>query len=139
MKAWINHFALNLGSALACLYYAVIPPRWTGHKEEEVELLKKLGFVSGFLVGLGLFEEKEIGNKSLLSGSISLGKDYFVSEFYNENGKLITVSCRLTDGEKLVVMSMEGPDSLVENTITPIEGKEVLEGLSYILERLDCR
>lgn len=36
MKAWINHFALNLGSALACLYYAVIPPRWTGHTEEDM-------------------------------------------------------------------------------------------------------
>ena len=41
MRAWLNHFALNLGSALACLFFAVVPPQWTGHSPEECAGLRR--------------------------------------------------------------------------------------------------
>lgn len=34
--AWINHAALNIGAALACIWYAVMPPWRTGHDEDTV-------------------------------------------------------------------------------------------------------
>lgn len=52
MLAWLNHAALNLGSALACLWYAVIPPQWTGHSSEDVRDLGKTNPVKAFWDGL---------------------------------------------------------------------------------------
>lgn len=54
MRAWINHFALNLGSALASLFYAVIPPQWTGHTREDLESLTvDYSFWTAFRCGVG--------------------------------------------------------------------------------------
>lgn len=58
MKAWINHFALNLGSALACLFYAFIPPQWTGHTKGDLESLEEYNPWTAFVDGLGLCDSK---------------------------------------------------------------------------------
>lgn len=59
MRAWINHFALNVGVALSAvvdlaiaLFYAVVPPQWTGHTTENISHLSKGGVLSWFLFGL---------------------------------------------------------------------------------------
>lgn len=31
LKAWRNHFIINLIGALQSIWYAVLPPSWTGH------------------------------------------------------------------------------------------------------------
>ena len=70
MKAWINHFALNFGSALACLFYALIPPQWTGHTRDELESLGRDNNPwSAFVCGLGLSGREQ--EPSLAVGSLT--------------------------------------------------------------------
>jgi hypothetical protein len=52
MKAYINHFFLNAGSAIACIWYAIVPPQWTGHKEEDIKSLSKTDPINAFLKGI---------------------------------------------------------------------------------------
>lgn len=35
--AYINHAALNAGAAIACVWYCVVPPQWTGHAPEQID------------------------------------------------------------------------------------------------------
>lgn len=57
-RAWINHAALNLGSALRCLYHATIPPH-VDHAPETVRSLASSSPVREFLCGLGLDRNHE--------------------------------------------------------------------------------
>jgi hypothetical protein len=41
--AWINHAALNIGAAIACVWYAVVPPQLTGHSKDDIESLCRGG------------------------------------------------------------------------------------------------
>lgn len=52
MRAWINHFALNVGGAIACLWYAIVPPQWTGHKREHLDSLRSTNPIKAFWEGL---------------------------------------------------------------------------------------
>lgn len=52
MRAWINHFFLNIGAALACVFYATVPPSLTGHSEEELKELSLTDPASAFWFGL---------------------------------------------------------------------------------------
>lgn len=52
MKAWINHFALNLGAALTNLFFAIIPPQFTGHTESDLQELEASNLIKSFLIGL---------------------------------------------------------------------------------------
>lgn len=52
MRAWINHAALNLGAALSCLWYAVVPPQWTGHSNGDIANLRSGGPLRAFWDGL---------------------------------------------------------------------------------------
>lgn len=55
--AWINHMFLNLGGALGCVFYAIVPPHLTNHTEGELLDLASSNPVRAFLLGLGLIEE----------------------------------------------------------------------------------
>lgn len=52
MRAWCAHAAVNFGTALSCLWYAVLPPWWTGHDADTVRSLGKRGVVSSFIEGI---------------------------------------------------------------------------------------
>lgn len=52
MKAWVNHFSMNIGSALANLFFAIVPPQLTGHTAEDLEKLRDNSPLSSFLFGL---------------------------------------------------------------------------------------
>ena len=54
MKAYVNHFCLNFGSALANLWFAFIPPQWTGHDEIDLEELRKSKALRCLRQGLGI-------------------------------------------------------------------------------------
>jgi hypothetical protein len=51
-RAWINHAALNSGSAIACIWYALLPPQWTGHSPETCRSLAETTPLRAFLNGL---------------------------------------------------------------------------------------
>ena len=52
LLAYINHMALNLGSALACIWHAFVPPQWTGHSSETIDRLAGSNPARKFLEGL---------------------------------------------------------------------------------------
>ena len=52
LRAWANHFALNLGSAVACLFYAALPPQMTGHSPHTIKSLSQAGFFGSLRRGL---------------------------------------------------------------------------------------
>lgn len=52
MKAWINHFALNIGAAIACVWYAIVPPQWTGHSREDLIALSETNPLQAFITGI---------------------------------------------------------------------------------------
>lgn len=52
MRTYINHMLMNLGASLSCLYYAIVPPQFTGHDNEALESLAKYDLVEAFLAGL---------------------------------------------------------------------------------------
>jgi hypothetical protein len=56
--------------------------------------------------------------------------------FVNELGNTITVrvSEEMRHGMKGILIYMEGPDSEMENFVTPQEAVELLEGLSKLLK-----
>lgn len=39
LRAWANHAALNFGAMLACFWYAIVPPQWTGHTPADLDNL----------------------------------------------------------------------------------------------------
>ena len=41
LLAWVNHAALNIGAAIACCWYAAVPPQWTGHSEKTCSSLAR--------------------------------------------------------------------------------------------------
>lgn len=49
---WFNHAALNIGAAVACVYYAIIPPQLTGHSESDMRSLRKGNPVKSFIEGV---------------------------------------------------------------------------------------
>lgn len=41
MRAWANHFALNVGALFGCLIFGILPPQWTGHTKRDIERLRR--------------------------------------------------------------------------------------------------
>jgi hypothetical protein len=60
LLAWINHFALNLGSAIASVFYAIVPPQWTGHSKLDLTHLANGNPFSWFVAGLTDSNSEEI-------------------------------------------------------------------------------
>ncbi len=56
MRVYLNHAALNLGAALANLWYGALPPQCTGHTDEEMRALAESNPLREFLIGLGARE-----------------------------------------------------------------------------------
>ena len=54
MKTYLNHAALNLGAALANLWYGALPPQCTGHTDEDLRTLAESNPWREFLIGLGV-------------------------------------------------------------------------------------
>lgn len=52
MDAWINHFAMNLGAALANLFFAIVPPQFTDHTDDDLRDLRDTNFFKAFVLGL---------------------------------------------------------------------------------------
>lgn len=52
VKAWINHFALNTGAGIACVWYAIVPPQWTGHTQADISSLAGSNPFKSFIEGL---------------------------------------------------------------------------------------
>jgi hypothetical protein len=52
VKAWTNHFMLNLGASLSCVFYAIVPPQWTGHSVKDLESLSSANPFRQFWFGL---------------------------------------------------------------------------------------
>lgn len=52
MKAWRNHFIINLIGALQAIWYAVLPPQWTGHDSATVNDLAHMTVSRAVRVGL---------------------------------------------------------------------------------------
>lgn len=52
MKAWINHFCLNVGAAIACIWYAIVPPHWTGHSAGDIQRLNETNPIKALWEGL---------------------------------------------------------------------------------------
>lgn len=52
MKAWVNHFALNIGTAISSVWHALIPPQWTGHNDSDLNELRKTNPIAAFWEGL---------------------------------------------------------------------------------------
>ena len=50
--AWVNHAALNAGSALQCVYHVVVPPQMD-HEPQVVRSLAKSNPAKEFLIGMG--------------------------------------------------------------------------------------
>ena len=53
MRAYWNHFWLNVGSVLCSAFHAILPPQ-VDHTAEEVERLRQGSAWSLFLYGAGL-------------------------------------------------------------------------------------
>lgn len=51
-RSWLNHFFLNLGACLSCLFYAILPPWWTGHTKEDIESLAGSNPWQAFITGI---------------------------------------------------------------------------------------
>lgn len=51
-RAWFNHFCLHLGGALRLLFFAVLPPEWTGLTPEGVEDFAEDNWRDNFKEGL---------------------------------------------------------------------------------------
>jgi len=51
----VNHAALNLGSAIECLYHVVLPPQ-VDHSPETVVSLSESDPIREFLVGVGFLK-----------------------------------------------------------------------------------
>jgi len=61
---WLNHAALNAGALLACIYYGLIPPQWTGHKPITIDSLSKSNPTACFKEGTGWWGvRKPMSNK----------------------------------------------------------------------------
>jgi hypothetical protein len=58
LVAWINHAALNFGSALRCLWHVVLPPQ-VDHTRQDVEFLAKSRPHLEFLYGCGVSDRPE--------------------------------------------------------------------------------
>lgn len=52
LKAWRNHFLINLIGALESLWYAVLPPSWTGHDSATVNDLAHMTVARAIGIGL---------------------------------------------------------------------------------------
>lgn len=52
LKIWINHFALNIGAAMSSVYYAIVPPQFTNHDQEQLIALQNENPLAWFLFGL---------------------------------------------------------------------------------------
>ena len=52
LRAWVNHAALNAGSAIQCCWHMVLPPQ-VDHSAKTVRSLAASNPVREFLIGVG--------------------------------------------------------------------------------------
>ena len=50
--AWLNHFLLNIGLALSATFFAVVPPQWTGHDDDDIRSICTMTPWESFWFGL---------------------------------------------------------------------------------------
>lgn len=58
----------------------------------------------------------------------------FHTKFCNEIGHEIQLSITRPDAETVIVQ-MAGPDSMMENEITPMEARELRDALEHVLQK----
>lgn len=56
LSAWINHAAINAGTAVRCCWHVLLPPQ-IDHLPHVVKDLALMNPVRGFLVGVGIIKD----------------------------------------------------------------------------------
>ena len=52
LYAWLNHFLINIGLVLSGLFFAIVPPQWTGHDDNDIRSLCTMTPWESFWFGL---------------------------------------------------------------------------------------